>query len=134
VNESQRAATARRVLVVEDQDDSREMLRVLLETMGHTVVEEADGVAAVAAIEREHPDVALIDIGLPIMSGYEVARRVRENHLFDDVVLVALTGYGRSSDVEAAQSAGFDAHLTKPADSHLIDEILSRRAHHQKAS
>jgi CheY-like chemotaxis protein len=68
------------------------------------------------------------------MSGYEVARRVRDNHLYDDVVLVALTGYGRSSDVEAAKTAGFDAHLTKPADPRVIDEILSRRAHHQKAS
>jgi CheY-like chemotaxis protein len=134
LNESQRSATARRVLVVEDQDDSREMLRVLLESVGHTVVEEADGSSAIAAIEREHPDVALIDIGLPVMSGYEVARRVRENHLLDDVVLVALTGYGRSSDVEAAKSAGFDAHLTKPAETHVIDEILCRRARHQKAS
>jgi CheY-like chemotaxis protein len=82
----------------------------------------------------EHPDVALIDIGLPIMSGYEVARRVRENRLLDDVVLVALTGYGRDSDVEAAKAAGFDAHLTKPAEAHVIDEILSRRTRQQRAS
>ncbi|HLH30420.1 MAG TPA: PAS domain S-box protein, partial [Terriglobia bacterium] len=134
LNESLRAATARRVLVVEDQDDAREMLRVLLESMGHTVVEEADGSAAIATIEREHPDVALIDIGLPIMSGYDVARRIRENPLMDDVMLVALTGYGRDSDIEAAKAAGFDAHLTKPAEAHLIDEILSGRARHQKAS
>src|SRR5262249_17145711 len=70
---SRQKASARRVLIVEDQDDSREMLRILLESMGHIVVEEADGASAVAAIEREHPDVALIDIGLPVMSGYEVA-------------------------------------------------------------
>jgi two-component system, chemotaxis family, CheB/CheR fusion protein len=133
-NESQQAATARRVLVVEDQDDSREMLRVFLESMGHTVLEEADGAAALATIEREHPDVALIDIGLPIMNGYDVARHTRENHLLDDVVLVALTGYGRDSDVDAAKTAGFDAHVTKPAEPRVIDEILSRRARHQKAS
>jgi len=133
-NELQAVVNARRVLVVEDQDDSREMLRVLLESMGHVVVEEADGEAGVAAIQREHPDIALIDIGLPIMSGYEVARRIRENRSLDDVVLVALTGYGRDSDIEAAKAAGFDAHVTKPADAQLIDEILSGKVRQQKAS
>jgi two-component system CheB/CheR fusion protein len=125
---------ARRVLVVEDQDDAREMLRVLLESMGHVVVEQSDGASAVETIGREHPDVALIDIGLPLMSGYDVARHVRENSLLDDVVLVALTGYGMDTDVEAAKAAGFDAHLTKPADAQLIAEILTRRTRRQKAS
>jgi CheY-like chemotaxis protein len=110
------------------------MLRVLLESMGHVVVEEADGGAAISAIEREHPDVALIDIGLPIMSGYEVARRVRENKQLDDIILVALTGYGRDTDIAAAKAAGFDAHVTKPADFQLLDEILSKRTGQQKAS
>jgi len=132
--EAKYASNVLRILVVEDQDDAREMLHVLLESMGHVILEEADGASAVAAIEREHPDVALIDIGLPVMSGYEVARRVRENNLFDDVVLVALTGYGRDRDIAAAKSAGFDAHITKPADSHVIDEILVRNARRQKAS
>ena len=131
MNEFQ-AADARRVVVVEDQDDSREMLRVLLESMGHTVIDEPDGARAIAAIEREHPDVALIDIGLPVMSGYDVARRLRQNPLLDDVVLVALTGYGRDSDIDAAKAAGFDAHLTKPAEAHVINEILSRRARQQR--
>jgi two-component system, chemotaxis family, CheB/CheR fusion protein len=132
--ESKRSADARRVLIVEDQDDSREMLRILLESMGHSVVEQSDGRSAVEAILREHPDVAIIDIGLPVMSGYDVARRVRENQLLDDVVLIALTGYGRDTDIDAAKAAGFDAHLTKPAETHTIDEILSRRARRQKAS
>jgi CheY-like chemotaxis protein len=132
--EAKYASNVLRILVVEDQDDAREMLRVLLESMGHVILEEADGASAVAAIEREHPDVALIDIGLPVMSGYEVARRVRGNNLFDDVVLVALTGYGRDRDIAAAKSAGFDAHITKPADSHVIEEILVRNARRQKAS
>jgi len=69
-----------------------------------------------------------------VMSGYEVARRVRGNRLLDDVVLVALTGYGRDSDIETAQAAGFDAHVTKPADSHVIDEILARKIRRRKAS
>jgi two-component system CheB/CheR fusion protein len=134
LNESQRAADSRRVVVVEDQDDSREMLCVLLQSMGHVVMDECDGARAIAAIEREHPDIALIDIGLPVMSGYEVARRLRQNPLLDDVILVALTGYGRDSDIEAAKAAGFDAHLTKPAEAHAIDDVLSRRSRQQRAS
>ena len=130
----QEATGSRRVLVVEDQDDSREMMRVLLESKGHVVVEGTDGRSAVEAIEREHPDVALIDIGLPVMSGYDVARKIRENTVYDDVVLVALTGYGMEADVKAAKAAGFDAHLTKPADAQLIDEVLARRNRRPKAS
>jgi len=130
----QETAAPRRVLVVEDQDDSREMLRVLLESKGHVVLEGTDGRAAVEAIERQHPDVALIDIGLPVMSGYDVARKIRENTVYDDVVLVALTGYGMEADVKAAKAAGFDAHITKPADVQLIDEVLARRNRRPKAS
>jgi two-component system CheB/CheR fusion protein len=133
-NESQLAADARRIVVVEDQDDSREMLCLLLRSMGHIVMEECDGAQAIGAIEREHPDIALIDIGLPVITGYEVARKLRENPLLDDVILVALTGYGRDSDVEAAKAAGFDAHLTKPAEAHVIDDVISRRSRQQKAS
>src|SRR5262245_21893121 len=132
--EPQQLPDVQRVLIVEDQDDSREMLRVLLESMGHIVLERADGGTGLAAIQREHPDVALIDIGLPVMSGYEVARRVRENQLLDDVVLIALTGYGRDSDVNTAYTAGFDAHVTKPADSRVIDEMLTRKFQRRKAS
>jgi two-component system CheB/CheR fusion protein len=127
VHEPEHVATKRRLLIVEDQEDSREMLRVLLESMGHVVVEEGDGRSAVVTIEREHPDIAFVDIGLPIMSGYDVARRIRENPQLDDVILVALTGYGRDTDVEAAKTAGFDAHITKPADLQVIDEILTRK-------
>src|SRR4029078_1317653 len=105
---------SRRVLIVEDQDDAREMLHLLLETKGHIVLDEADGLTAIATITREHPDVALIDIGLPVMSGYQVARQIRQDPVLDDVLLVALTGYGRDTDVKAAKEAGFDAHLTKP--------------------
>jgi two-component system CheB/CheR fusion protein len=132
--ESPHASVARRVLIVEDQEDAREMLRVLLESMGHIVLDEADGAAAVKTIEREHPDVAFIDIGLPVMSGYEVARRIRDNRLYDDVMLVALTGYGRDSDVAAATAAGFDAHITKPAELHVLGEIITGKRRQQKAS
>jgi CheY-like chemotaxis protein len=110
------------------------MLHLLLESKGHVVLGEADGRSAVDTIAREHPDVALIDIGLPVMSGYQVARQVRQNPVLDDVMLVALTGYGREADIQAAKEAGFDAHLTKPADPKLIDEILSGRSRQKKAS
>jgi len=83
------APARRRVVVVEDQDDAREMLRILLETNGHFVEEASDGSAAVETIQREHPDVALVDIGLPGMTGYDVARKIRENRALADVFLVA---------------------------------------------
>ena len=132
--EHREAIGPRRILVVEDQDDAREMMHVLLTSKGHIVIEAADGRAAVEAIEREHPDVALIDIGLPMLSGYDVARTIRENPVFDDVFMVALTGYGRDTDVKAAKAAGFDEHLTKPADADLIEKVLQQRVRRQWAS
>ncbi|MBX9585223.1 MAG: response regulator, partial [Gemmataceae bacterium] len=104
----------RRVLVVEDDPDIRESLRSLLALDGHTVVAAGDGPAALAALARGPlPDVALVDIGIPGMSGYELARRMRAA-TDGRLRLVALTGYGRPGDREAAFAAGFDAHLTKP--------------------
>jgi CheY-like chemotaxis protein len=123
----------RRIVVVEDQDDSREVIQMLLQDAGHKVFTAADGVAAVSVIEREHPDVALVDIGLPGMNGYEIARKIRANSVLDDVILVAVTGYGMDSDVKAAKDAGFDEHVRKPVDIRTIEEILSVRAR-RKAS
>ena len=116
----------RRIVVVEDQPDSREMLRILLEKRKHVVLEAADGAHAVEIIEREHPDAALVDIGLPVMSGYEVAKQIRSRSHLDDVVLVALTGYGAPADVKAARAAGFDYHVCKPAELSKIEELLDR--------
>ena len=115
-----------RIVLVEDQPDAREMMRLLLTTRGHQVVEAEDGGAGVDAIERVRPDAALVDIGLPTMSGYDVARRVRGNRALDSVTLVAITGYGTHADVEAAHDAGFDEHLTKPADTRRLESILAR--------
>jgi two-component system CheB/CheR fusion protein len=118
---------SRRVVLAEDQEDSREMLRLLLEQLGHIVLEADDGVSALSAIERHHPDVALVDIGLPKMNGYDVARRLRRNPRFDDVLLVALTGYGTAEDVETARAAGFDEHVTKPSDFDRLTRVITRR-------
>jgi CheY-like chemotaxis protein len=121
------AKTARRcrLVVVEDQQDAREMLRVLLEKRMHIVIEAADGAHGIEVIEREHPDAALVDIGLPVLNGYEVARQVRSRKYLDDVVLIALTGYGAHGDVNAAREAGFDYHVCKPAELSRIEELLA---------
>jgi two-component system, chemotaxis family, CheB/CheR fusion protein len=116
-----------KIVLVEDLEDAREMLRLLLEDNGHTVVDVADGQQAVDAIERERPEVALIDIGLPGMNGFEVAQAVRARPHLSDVVLVALTGYGAPGDVTRAHDAGFDEHIVKPAELSKIEEIVARR-------
>ena len=118
--------TPKRVVLVEDQGDAREMLSLLLTARGHQVFEAEDGPRALEAIERERPDAAIVDIGLPTMSGYDVARAVRANRALDSVTLVALTGYGAHADIQAAREAGFDAHLTKPADTTRIEAVLAR--------
>ncbi|HEU0201360.1 MAG TPA: MASE1 domain-containing protein [Burkholderiaceae bacterium] len=111
-------ATPHRVLIVEDNDDARHTLRNLLEGAGHAVCETADGLAALEAAQRFAPDTAVIDIGLPRLDGYEVARRLRKRDL--RMRLIALTGYGRAEDRQRAQEAGFDAHLVKPV---TLDEL-----------
>ncbi len=124
----------RSILVVEDQDDAREMLTLLLEAHGNNVFGAADGPTALDIIERERPDAALIDIGLPSMNGYEVARQVRSHPELAAVYLVALTGYGTHDDVRAAHDAGFDHHMTKPADPETIQRVLQNIGPTQRAS
>jgi two-component system CheB/CheR fusion protein len=119
-------AASRRVVLVEDHDDSREMLRMLLEVGGHVVLEAADGVEAMPLIVEQHPDIALIDVGLPRMTGLELARALRANPRVDDVLLVALTGYGTPADVQASAAAGFDAHMTKPIDFEQLSALIAR--------
>jgi CheY-like chemotaxis protein len=118
-----------RILVIEDNGDGREMLRLLLELVGYEVVASADGIDGVQKALEWRPDVAVIDIGLPRMNGYEVARRLRQN-LGCEIFLITQTGYGRPKDRDEAIAAGFDVHLTKPVDPvELINllEIVSCR-------
>ena len=117
------AGPARRVLVVEDNDDARETLRNLLHLFGHEVHEARDGDTGVEEARRLAPDVALIDIGLPGIDGYEVARRIRAD--VPRARLVAVTGYGQPDDLERARAAGFDAHLVKPLDPRQLQEVLA---------
>jgi two-component system CheB/CheR fusion protein len=106
----------KRVVVIEDNVDGREMLELLLEQSGYQVFSTGDGSSGLELIERERPHIAIIDIGLPSMNGFEIARAVRSRPEHKDVYLVALTGYGQPSDHEAALRAGFDEHLVKPLD------------------
>jgi CheY-like chemotaxis protein/anti-sigma regulatory factor (Ser/Thr protein kinase) len=118
-------AIRRRVLIVEDNDDAREMLKLLLEHEGHEVYEAVDGTEAVRAASRLHPDLALVDLGLPILDGYEVARFIRrQDH--QPQRLVALTGYGQVEDRRRALEAGFDEHLVKPIDPDRLSDLLQR--------
>jgi CheY-like chemotaxis protein len=114
------AHAPRRILIVEDNDDAREMLRAQLERDGHEVHGAADGPAGLEVAEKVQPDVVLIDVGLPGLNGYEVARRIRARAAGRSVVLIALTGYGQAEDRRRALDAGFDAHVTKPV---LPDEL-----------
>jgi len=116
-------AIRRRVLIVEDNDDVRQMLKILLEHEGHEVFEAVDGTEGVRAVSRLRPDLALVDLGLPILDGYEVARFIRRQD-YQPQRLVALTGYGQKADRERALSAGFDDHLVKPIDPERLAELL----------
>jgi CheY-like chemotaxis protein len=115
-------------VLIEDNDDMRGIFREMLEQSGHHVKDARDGQEGMAFILAERPDVALIDIGLPGMDGFEVARRVRAE-LGQSVLLVAMTGYGQKSDRLQALSAGFDTHLTKPIDIASVELLLGPGAH-----
>jgi CheY-like chemotaxis protein len=103
-----------RVLVVEDDDDSREGLRLLLEASGHRVETAANGPDGLEKLVSGAHDTAIVDIDLPGMNGYEIARRARRVPALSGVRLIALTGYGRDKDRAEAHNAGFNLHLTKP--------------------
>lgn len=106
----------RRILVVDDNQDAAKMLSLVLRMHGHTTHLAENGVDALSAIEQFSPEVVLLDIGLPGMDGYEVARRIRQTNPGREICLVAITGYGQPDDRERSQAAGFDFHLIKPVD------------------
>jgi signal transduction histidine kinase len=124
---SEPAATpTRRILLVEDNADVRDGLRLLLEAWGHEVAEVQDGLAAVARARTFGPEVGLIDIGLPGLDGYAVARQLREQPGGAGLFLVALTGYGQPADRRRAMEAGFDAHMVKPVDVDTLARVLAQ--------
>ena len=123
---------SRRVLIVDDNRDAAESLGILLKLLGADVHVEYDGEAALRAVAAYRPTVVLLDIGMPGMDGHEVARQIRQQPEFDEVTLIALTGWGQEEDRRDSRSAGFEYHLIKPADIGAIETLLSsieRRAH-----
>jgi len=120
-----------RILVVDDNADAAEMLQAVLEMSGHAVAVAYDGAAALARAASFHPDAVFLDIGLPDQSGFDVAQALRRIEGMDKATLVALTGWGAHEDRQRSSEAGFDAHLTKPADLDRVHEVL--RAAAQKA-
>lgn len=119
------AGRPRRVLVVEDSQDLAEMLAVLLEQSGHSVTLAHDGPSALQRAQESNPDVILLDIGLPGMDGYEVARRLRQNPLTRATAVAALTGYGQPSERERAHDVGFDAHFVKPLNIAALEQFVN---------
>ena len=114
-----------RVLVVDDNVDAAQSLAMLLKMVGHEVHMAHDGPSALEAAIAVRPDVMLLDIGLPGLTGHEVARRIREHSTLKTITLVAMTGYGQDADRKASQEAGFDHHLVKPADFAEVQKILA---------
>jgi PAS domain S-box-containing protein len=118
------APAPRRVLVVEDSPDARESLRMLLELAGHEVETSEDASTGLARLGVFRPDVALIDVGLPGMDGYALARELRGRPETRAIRLIAVTGYGQADDRRRALAAGFDLHVTKPVDASMLDAML----------
>jgi CheY-like chemotaxis protein len=117
-----------RLVVVEDNPDAREMLCALLSAWGHQVEASPDGVTGLERLLADPPDVALVDIGLPGIDGYQLAANVRTAERARHVRLVAVTGYGRPEDRGRAMLAGFDACLVKPVDPDDLEQVLARLA------
>jgi signal transduction histidine kinase len=119
-------AVRRRILVADDNIDALESLATLLELGGHEVYSASNGNLALECAERHLPDVALLDIGMPLLDGYEVARRIRAQPWGKAITLVALTGWGQDSDRRRSREAGFDSHLVKPLDLDKLTDLLAR--------
>ena len=112
--------------MVDDNRDAADSLAIALKMNGHDVSTAYDGKAAVEAITLRQPHVAIIDIGMPGFDGYQVARALRDMPWRRNLVLIALTGWGQDEDKLNTQRAGFDHHLTKPADPDRIDALLAK--------
>jgi two-component system cell cycle response regulator DivK len=104
----------RRILVVEDTEDSRQIIRDLLTSAGYELIESADGAEGVAMAQSQHPDLILMDIQLPVMDGYEATRRIRATPELAQVPIIAVTSYALSGDEAKTRAAGCDGYVTKP--------------------
>jgi len=124
-----------RVLIAEDNAVNRELLRELLELRGYTVLEACDGQEALRIIEQTQPELLLLDIGMPVMDGFAVIRRIRENPRLAKLPVVAVTAYAMRGDQERILNSGFDGYLSKPVNSSsLASELLRVLAHGSHAA
>jgi two-component system cell cycle response regulator DivK len=105
---------SKRILVVEDHEDNRQILRDLLASAGYEMIEAEDGEAGVAAAAAHHPDLILMDIQLPILDGYEATRRIKSDPVLKTIPIIVVTSYALSGDEGKARDAGCDAYVTKP--------------------
>ena len=121
------SAVKRRVLIVDDNVDAADSLAMLLKSDGHEAETAYSAHTALEAVERLQPEIVLLDVGLPQLDGYEIARHLRARNTVPGMRLVALTGYGQEEDRERARAAGFDDHLLKPADMSTLQQLLTRR-------
>lgn len=116
----------RRVLVADDNLDALNSLAMLIELAGHEVRKAADGCEALDVAEQWRPDLALLDIGMPGLDGYEVVRRIRAQSWGSGMQLIAISGWGQAEDRRRAMEAGFDMHFVKPIGFETLNELLSR--------
>jgi signal transduction histidine kinase/CheY-like chemotaxis protein len=119
------APVRRRILVVDDNLDSAESMAMMLEFSGHEVATAHDGLEALKLAQEFRPDVALLDLGMPKLDGYEAARSIRQQSWGRDIMLVALTGWGQAEDKRRSREAGFDAHLVKPVDFDALEKLVA---------
>jgi len=114
------------VLVAEDNPVNCELLRELLETRGYSVIEAPDGQEALRMIEQSHPDIVLLDIGMPVLDGFAVIRKIRENPSLARLPVLAITAYAMRGDRESVMNAGFDGYLSKPINSSDVSNEIER--------
>jgi CheY-like chemotaxis protein len=118
-------ATAHRLLVVDDNKDAANSLAALLRLQGHEVRVAHNGLSGLEIAKTYRPEMIFLDIGMPEMDGYEVARRLRNDQDLKNIVLAALTGWGQQADRQRTAEAGFDHHLVKPADSKIVESLVA---------
>jgi CheY-like chemotaxis protein len=121
------------VLIAEDNPTNRELLRELLEMRGYIVSEACNGQEALAMVEQATPDILLLDIGMPLLDGFAVVRKLRENPRFTSLPVVAVTAYAMQGDREKIMNSGFDGYLSKPVNSSSLVQELDRLLTHPNA-
>ena len=123
--------SASRLLVIDDNRDAAETLAMLLRVQGHDVRVAFSGQAALEIVKDDVPDIVFLDIGMPDMDGYEVARRLRQLDGFEQVLLVALTGWGQQEDRRRSAESGFDHHLVKPPEPDALERLIRTARGHR---